>query len=830
MINYKEIEKKWQNHWQETEVYSVALDKNKPKYYVLEMLPYPSGKLHMGHVRNYTIGDAFARYKRANGFNVLHPMGWDAFGLPAENAAIENKTHPGKWTIENISSMKAELKSIGFSYDWNRETTTCFSDYYKHEQEIFLDFLEHGIAYQKESFVNWDPVDNTVLANEQVVDGKGWRSGAIVEKKKLRQWFLKITDYAEELLPSNSKLENWPEAVRSIQEKWIGKSKGALVSFKLANRNDPLEIFTTRADTLYGASFIVISPHHALVEGLEKTTELAEFLRECDKMSTSEEAIETAEKKGFLTGLQAIHPFTNKLLPVYIANYVLMEYGTGAVFGCPAHDVRDHEFACKYNLPILPVVKAEEQWDYNKKVYTGDGVIFNSEFLDGLTIGQAKKSSIDKLKELNLGKEITSYRMRDWGISRQRYWGCPIPVIHCPDCGVVPVNKADLPVTLPEDVEFLESGNPLNNHPAWKHVKCPKCGVDAVRETDTFDTFFESSWYFLRYCSPKLAERFASKEEVSYWLPVDQYIGGIEHAAMHLLYARFFIKAMKKCQMLEINEPFAALLTQGMVLHATYKDSNGKWLYPEEAEGRGDVVLGRSEKMSKSKKNTVSPNDIIANYGADTVRLFMISDSPPEKDLEWTSAGVEGAHKYLNRLWRFVEEMVQIPDSNEANFTQEQQDIRGKIHKLLQHISESYQSLSLNVVVAGIRELSNIIFAIAKTVDNKKLLVESVSILLKVIFPIAPHMAEELWQKIGGEESLNIVSWPVADKALLVTNSVTIAVQVNGKLRATLDIAPGGDKDKIYELAVSLPNVAKFITGEPKKVILVPDKIINIVV
>lgn len=830
IYNHLSIENKWQSYWQDKQFYAAKIDKNKPKHYVLEMLPYPSGKLHMGHVRNYTIGDVAARFKRANGFNVLHPIGWDSFGLPAENAAIENKCHPHNWTVKNISQMREGLKAIGFSYDWNREISTCFSDYYKHEQEIFIEFFNHKIAYQKESFVNWDPVDNTVLANEQVVDGKGWRSGAVVEKKKLRQWFLRIGDYAEELLPSNSKLENWPDAVKSIQEKWIGKSQGALINFKLEDREDNIEIFTTRADTLYGASFIVISPHHPLLDELSKTLELKDFISECDKMGTSEDVIEKAEKRGVSLNLNVIHPFTKKLLPVFVANYVLMEYGTGAVFGCPAHDPRDHEFALKYNLPILPVVKSEDDWDYNLKPYIADGTIFNSEFLNNLAIGKAKKASISKLIELNSGKKITNYRIRDWGVSRQRYWGCPIPIVHCDDCGAVPVPKADLPVKLPEDVEFLESGNPLDSHPSWKHVKCPSCNADSLRETDTFDTFFESSWYFLRYCSPNLAERFASKEEIDYWMPVDQYIGGIEHAAMHLLYARFFMKAMKTCGLLEVEEPFVSLLTQGMVLHATYKDKEGKWVYPEEAELRDDIIIGRSEKMSKSKKNTVSPTDIIAKYGADTARLFMISDSPPEKDLEWTDSGVEGSYKYLSRLWRFVDEVKEIEEAP-SSITQDQQKIREKVHKLLKHISDHYKSISLNVVVAGIRELSNIIFSIPKTQDNREVLLEGITILLKLLFPITPHIAEELWQKIGEKESLDFVVWPEADPSLLVSSLVTIAVQVNGKLRSTLEISPKMNKDQIQELALAIPNVVKFIEGtEIKKVILVPKKILNIVV
>ena len=827
IYDHQAIEAKWQQYWQKSQINAAYLDKSKPKFYVLEMLPYPSGKLHMGHLRNYAIGDAFARFKRAKGFNVLHPMGWDSFGLPAENAAIENDSHPLKWTIENIEAMRNELKSIGFSYDWNREITTCLPEYYKYEQELFIDFYNHGIAYQKESFVNWDPVDNTVLANEQVVDGRGWRSGAIVEKKKLRQWFLKISEYAEELLPSNAGLKNWPEAVRAIQEKWIGKSQGALVKFALIDKAEELEIFTTRTDTLFGASFIVISPYHPIIESLDQTAELKQFISECDKVGTAEEEIEKAEKKGYLTSLQAVHPFSGKILPVYIANYVLMEYGTGAVFGCPGHDLRDHEFALKYNLPILPVVKSEQDWDYSAKPYIGDGKIFNSEFLDGLSIGEAKKAAIAKLVELNSGKSITSYRLRDWGISRQRYWGCPIPIIHCSTCGAVPVSKADLPVRLPEDIKFSGNGNPLENHPTWKHVKCPTCTNDALRETDTFDTFFESSWYFMRYCSPNANNRFADKEELKYWMPVDQYIGGIEHAAMHLLYARFFTKAMKKCGMLDFDEPFSALLTQGMVLHETYKDSSGKWLYPEEAHGRDDITIGRSEKMSKSKKNTISPVEIINNFGADTARLFMLSDSPPEKGLDWSDSGVEGASRYLNRLWRFVDEFSELTPNNQP----EDQKIKRQVHKLLKNIGDAYNSISLNVAVAFIRELSNIIFTIAKTPENYSTIKQSIEILLQVLFPIAPHIAEELWNKIDRQETLEMISWPEADPNLLVETSVTIAVQICGKLRATIEVALDMDKAELEKNILKLPNIEKFIEGKDiKKVIIVPNKIVNIVV
>ncbi len=824
------IEKKWQAYWQENNFYTAKIDKLKPKYYVLEMLPYPSGKLHMGHVRNYTIGDAFARFKRSKGYNVLHPMGWDAFGLPAENAAIDNKSHPLKWTIDNISSMKEEIKSIGLSYDWTKEVTTCLPDYYKHEQEIFLEFFKNGLAYQKESFVNWDPVDNTVLANEQVVDGRGWRSGALVEKKKLRQWFLKISDFAEELLPSNAGLENWPEAVRSIQEKWIGKSEGTLLDFKIEHTEEIIKVFTTRAETLFGASFVAISAQHPIVSQLKKNAEIIEFIAECDHMGTAEETIEKAEKKGVYTGINVINPLTNKAVPLYIANYVLMEYGTGAVFGCPAHDQRDHEFALKYNLPILPVIEANQEWDYQLKAYTGRGIIINSEFLNNLSADKAIELAQQRLTEINAGKKITNYRLRDWGISRQRYWGCPIPIIHCENCGSVPVSSADLPVKLPEDVEFLGSGNPLDKHPSWKHVHCPICNSKALRETDTFDTFFESSWYFLRYCSPLNKETFASKEAIDYWLPVDQYIGGIEHAAMHLLYARFFVKAMKKCGMLNIEEPFSALLTQGMILHATFKDQNGKWLYPEEALGRSDVTLGRVEKMSKSKKNTVSPVETIAEYGADTARLFVLSDSPPEKDLEWTDNGVEGCHKFLTRIWRVVLEFTQLAKvSNHSLQSHDKQ--RREVHKKLNSITEHFNNLSFNVAVASIRELANIIFSIPRSAENYSILKESIEILLQVIFPIAPHIAEELWQAIGNINSLETAAWPKPQKELLIDNSVTIAIQIAGKLRATIDVPTDINKIELENRALALPNIQKFLEGQiVKKVIIIPGKIINIVI
>ena len=624
--NAKETEEKWQKAWRERQTFAVETDPKRPKYYVLEMFPYPSGKLHVGHVRNYTMGDVVARYKRAQGFNVLHPMGWDAFGLPAENAAIASHIHPKEWTYANIAVMREQLKRMGLAYDWRREIATCHPEYYRHEQKMFLDFLAQGLAYRRESWVNWDPKENTVLANEQVIDGRGWRSGALVEKRLLAQWFLRITAFAEDLLQALAGLTRWPERVRIMQENWIGRSEGARVFFALASRSDTLEVFTTRPDTLFGAAFCAIAPSHKLAEELARgNADLAAFIAECNRMGTSEAVLEQAEKKGFDTGIRAIHPFDRRELPVYVANFVLMEYGAGAIFGCPAHDQRDLDFARKYRLPVVPVVlppgEDARRFAIAETAYTDEqGTAFNSAFLDGMPVAEAKRAAIKRLEDLGSGQGTVAWRLRDWGVSRQRYWGCPIPVVHCGACGIVPVPEADLPVLLPEDVNFDEPGNPLARHPTWKHARCPRCGGDATRETDTFDTFFESSWYFARFCSPRSAPAFA-REDVDYWLPVDQYIGGIEHAVLHLLYSRFFTRALSACGYLDLKEPFAGLFTQGMVCHETYRDTQGNWLFPEEvrrdADGRvGDaqgrpVTVGRNEKMSKSKKNIVGLETIV---------------------------------------------------------------------------------------------------------------------------------------------------------------------------------------------------------------------------
>lgn len=833
---HKEIEKKWQKIWKENGFFKASEDTSKPKYFVLEMFPYPSGKLHVGHLRNYAIGDVTARIKMSQGFNVLHPMGWDAFGLPAENAAIENKTHPQKWTLENIEAMRGQFEPIGIGYDWDREITTCLPDYYKHEQAMFLDFLNVGLAYQKESVVNWDPIDNTVLANEQVVDGRGWRSGALVERKRLKQWFLKITAFADELLEEVKQLDHWPEKVRIMQENWIGKSIGASVNFKIKGTDQHVEIYTTRPDTLFGASFIAVAGHHPIIESI-RTPEIEAFVKESDAIGVTEEALDTAEKKGFKTQLVAIHPFDEKIeIPVYIANFVVMEYGTGAIFGCPAHDERDHEFALKYKLPLIQVVKPKDGSiiDIYKHAYTENesDIIYNSRFLDGLTVEEAKRKSIEKLEDSSAGKGKVQYRLRDWGVSRQRYWGCPIPIIYCDDCGTVPVPKNQLPVELPQDITFDKPGNPLDHHPTWKHTKCPTCNKDAVRETDTFDTFFESSWYFARFCSPK-SENGIDKAAANYWLPVDQYIGGIEHAVLHLLYARFFTKALKKCGYLDIDEPFKALLTQGMVLHQSFRAKDGSWVFPENVEFRDgkcfhkdtgeELITGRLEKMSKSKKNVVDPSLVIEQYSADTARLLLLSDSPPERDLEWSASGVEGAFKYLARLYQAI-----------LNLDASGQDSEDKkslhmIHSTIAAVTDDYDKFHFNRAIARIRELSNYLMDnVSKIPAN--ILKEGFEIAVKLLNPIAPHLTEELWQMLGHTDFMINTKWPVAKAEFLVKDVITIAVQLNGKMRGTIEVANGSDQSVVESAAKELPNVKEQIAGKNiNKIIYVPNKIMNII-
>lgn len=848
--NIKQAETRWQQTWRDKGSFAVSEDTSKPKFYTLAMFPYPSGRLHMGHVRNYTLSDVIARFKRAQGFNVLNPMGWDAFGLPAENAAIENKTHPAKWTHQNIAVMKAQMDMMGLAIDWDREIATCTPEYYRHEQKFFLDFLKAGLAYQKESFVNWDPVENTVLANEQVVDGCGWRSGAPVERRKLKQWFLKITDFADDLLAGIETLPGWPEKVRIMQENWIGKSQGLNFRFDIADTArkadaaaTEIEVFTTRPDTLFGASFVALSPDHPIAAALaEKHKDIAEFIAECRRLGTSEAVLETAEKIGFDTGVEVTHPFAaDKRLRVFIANFVLMDYGTGAIFGCPAHDQRDFEFAKKYNLDILPVVIPDDAdaagFAITDAPYTGAGKLHNSDFLNGMTSDDAKREAISRMEKLGKGQGTTQYRLRDWGISRQRYWGCPVPIIHCDACGIVPVPEKDLPVTLPEDVSFDQPGNPIAHHATWKHTTCPACGGKAERETDTFDTFFESSWYQFRYCDPKNEKIGFDADKVKYWAPVDQYIGGVEHAVMHLLYARFFTRALKKCGYLNFDEPFTALFTQGMVTHETYKDQNGKWLYPADIEFSGNAVykksdnspvtVGRIEKMSKSKKNTVDPVEILETYGADAARLFILSDSPPERDLEWTESGIEGAWKYVNRVWRLATQPV---NPAQADGKADNDAMRRKIHKTIQEMTQDLDRFHFNKSVARLRELSNAIEDFSNAGGDADIRREGIETLIKIMAPLMPHLAEELWAHMGHSTLVVEEPWPKADTSLLANETVTIAIQVNGKMRATVQLPRDIAQQDAEKAALDDPAVQKALEGKaPKKIIVVPNRIINVV-
>ena len=849
--NASAIETKWQERWEDERCFTADTGNEKPKYYVLEMFPYPSGRIHMGHVRNYTLGDVVARYRRARGFNVLHPMGWDAFGLPAENAAMERGVHPGKWTTENIGAMRTQLRGMGLSYDWDRELATCTPDYYQHEQRMFLRFLDKGLAYRKESWVNWDPVENTVLANEQVVDGRGWRSGAEVERRLLSQWFLKITEYADDLLDAIDGLDRWPDRVRLMQQNWIGRSEGAEVSFRLngagADGSDAITVFTTRPDTLFGASFLAVAANHPISLALaEKDASAADFVAECAKLGTSEAAVETAEKKGYDTGLRAAHPLDDSIeLPVYIANFVLMEYGTGAIFGCPAHDQRDLDFANAYDLPVIPVVLPDDadaaSFAITDTAYTGPGKLFQSRDWDGLGVEDGKRAAISALEAAGSGTGRTTYRLRDWGVSRQRYWGCPIPIIHCDSCGQVPVPEADLPVTLPEDIDFDAPGNPLSNHPTWKHVTCPTCGGAATREQDTFDTFFESSWYFLRFADPHHPEGF-SREAAAYWMPVDQYIGGVEHAVLHLLYSRFFMRALRDTGYLETDEPFAGLMTQGMVCHQTFQDGDGKWLFPTEVERDGDswkqletggdVKAGRIEKMSKSKRNVVDPELIISKYGADTARLFMLSDSPPERDMEWTEAGVEGASRFLKRLYRMAADptlaKTQAPlptDGDGANLVR-------ATHRAIDAMSGDIEGFRFNKAVAQLYTLANAIGDV-KGDDDGSVAARRFGIetLTRLIYPMAPHIAEEMWQALGHDAMLAVTAWPEADPALLTEDSIEIGVQVNGKLRDTVSLPRDAAEDEARATALASAGVIRYLEGrEPRKVIVVKNRIINVVV
>jgi len=861
--NAKEIEKKWQSAWDLNKTHRADTASGKPKYYVLEMFPYPSGKIHMGHVRNYTMGDVVARYKRSQGYSVLHPMGWDAFGLPAENAAMERNVHPKEWTYANIDTMRRQLKSLGLSLDWDREIATCNPGYYVHQQSIFLDFLEENLAYRKESWVNWDPVDNTVLANEQVIEGRGWRSGAVVEKRLLSQWFFRITDYSHELLEALNELERWPQKVRLMQTNWIGRSTGAKVIFPLIGCDkssslaelETLTVYTTRPDTLFGASFCALSPNHPISEELAKSNaEIFSFVKECNRLGNNEEIIEKTEKTGVDTGLRAIHPFIAGLeLPVYIANFVLMDYGTGAIFGCPAHDQRDLEFARKYNLKVVPVVCPQginsDDYIIHDTAYVDEGTLINSDFLDGLSVEEAKDSAIKRLEALYLGSRMVNFRLKDWGISRQRYWGCPIPVIHCKKCGIVPVPRDQLPVKLPDDVLFNTPGNPLDNHSEWRNVTCPSCGNDAQRDTDTMDTFVDSSWYFARFCSPR--DNTPVTKEGREWLPVDQYIGGVEHAVLHLLYSRFFMRAMKRCGHINIDEPFSGLFTQGMVCHETYQDKTGNWLYPEEVKNdpvNGDfvnvkngapVTVGRSVSMSKSKRNVVDPEDIIDGYGADTARLFMLSDSPPERDLEWSDAGIKGAWRYLSGLWRLVADLLETstmdgdyPKSKvEPDNGITEETVLKKMHQTIHDVTQDLEKFHFNRAVARIRELTNVLIQFRNNnhVDNS-IYLTCIEIILRLLAPMTPHICEELWSNLGNENSISEMNWPCAEEKYLSEDKLIIPVQINGKKKATLSLSVDDDITAVEKAALSDKNIQKAIAGKQiKKVIVVPGKIVNVV-
>jgi leucyl-tRNA synthetase len=853
-------EKHWQSVWEERGTFRTQDKSKKPKRYQLEMFPYPSGRVHMGHVRNYTLGDVMARYMRAKGFNVLHPMGWDAFGLPAENAAMERKIHPRKWTYENINTMRGQLKAMGLSIDWEREFATCDPVYYVHQQRLFLDFLKKKLAYRKTAKVNWDPVENTVLANEQVIDGRGWRSDAPVEQRDLTQWFFRITAFADELLAALDGFEGkWPDFVCTQQKNWIGRSTGASVTFalegaKLPKKLQTLEIFTTRHDTLFGASFMAISPEHPLAAHLaKKSAELTSFIEECRRIGTTEEALAKAEKRGFDTGLVAAHPFRPDLkLPVYVANFIVMGYGTGAIFGCPAHDQRDLDFARKYARPVIPVVLPPgadpATFSVGDEAYLGEGTLFNSEFLDGLTIEAAKEKMAGLLEERGIGARKVNYRLRDWLISRQRYWGCPIPVIHCEKDGIVPVPYDQLPVKLPDDATFDKPGNPLDHHPTWKHVACPKCGQPAVRETDTMDTFVDSAWYQFRYCAPNAATP-TDKKAVKYWAPVDQYIGGKEHSVLHLLYARFFTRGMKATKHLEIDEPFASVFTQGIVIHETYRSENGDWLTPAEVriEGEGaerkatsiatgrQVEIGPIEKMSKSRKNVVDPDDIIAHYGADTARLFIVSDSPPDRDIIWTEGGVAGAGRQVQRISRVIDQVAERKFTRNGKVPQlgpEAFALRRAAHKTLNGVSQSIEGLRYNVAVAQIYELTHALSAaLDKSGEGLDWAIrEAAELLVLTIGPMLPHLAEDCWERLGYNTLLADQPWPQAEAALLVDDVITIAVQVNGKRRDELKVARTATKDEIEAAALGLDAVKRTLGDvKPDRVIVVPGRIANVV-
>ncbi len=860
--NPRASEPKWQKSWEEAGSFLASNESDKPKYYVLEMFPYPSGRIHMGHVRNYTMGDVIARYRKACGYNVLHPMGWDAFGMPAENAAMERKVHPGAWTYQNIDTMRTQLKSMGLAIDWSREFATCDPSYYGHEQRMFIEFYRAGLVERKVSVVNWDPVDQTVLANEQVIDGRGWRSGALVEKRELAQWFLKISDFSEELLDGLDTLTDWPEKVRLMQRNWIGKSEGLRFSFELEDEagnllDDRLMVYTTRHDTIFGASFCAISADHALTrKAAEFSPTVKAFQQECASLGTSEEAIERAEKKGLPLGIYARHPFDpSRRLPVYAANFVLIGYGEGAVFGCPAHDQRDLDFARKYGLDVIPVVARKGEDDVeigNTALIEKDQSsvhMINSHFLDGMSVDEAKAEVATRLEARGTGEKTTNYRLRDWGVSRQRYWGCPIPFIHCDSCGVVEVPLDQLPVVLPEDITFDKPGNPLDRHEKWKSVPCPKCSSPARRETDTFDTFIDSSWYYARFCSPH-ADVPVDQAAANYWMQVDQYIGGIEHAILHLLYSRFFARAMKMTGHLDVKEPFKSLFTQGMVIHETFRSSRGEWLMPTQVERQGDgwveietgapVTVAPAEKMSKSKKNVIDPDDIIEKYGADTARWFMLSDTPPERDIEWTESGVLGAWRFVQRIWRLVSDVVEAPTPDvsmpAASFDNAAAlELQRATHATIAAVGDDISGLRFNRAIARIYEFVNVISACMSSGRGSDEQLgtaqrDAVTTLVQLFAPMMPHLAEECWVRLGMTGMVCDSEWPSFDPALLTSDTVTVVVQINGKKRAELQLAAGLEKAAVEEACLNHENVVRSLGSmSVRKVIVVPDKLVNIV-
>ncbi|WP_310539270.1 leucine--tRNA ligase [Phenylobacterium sp.] len=855
--NPKEVEPKWRKAWADADVFRAEIDHARPKYYALEMFPYPSGSLHMGHVRNYTLSDANARFKRARGFNVLHPMGWDGFGLPAENAAMERGVDPRAWTYANIDKMRAELQQLGLSIDWSREFATCDPAYYGQQQAWFIDLMARGLVYRREGVVNWDPVDQTVLANEQVVDGRGWRSGAVVEKRKLNQWFLRITDYADALLEGLKGLDRWPDKVRLMQENWIGRSKGLKFAFQWADVapagfESGLEVYTTRPDTLYGASFVGVAPDHPLAQQIAAAdAKAAAFIEACRKGGASEAEIETAEKIGFDTGLSVAHPFDPAWrLPVWIANFILMDYGTGAIFACPAHDQRDLDFARKYDLPVKPVVLPPGEdpatYEVSAEAYTGPGTIFRSADLDGLEIEAAKAAAIAKVEALGLGKGATVFRLRDWGVARQRGWGCPVPVVHCDTCGVVAVRKDQLPVALPEDLDFSKPGNALARHPTWKNTTCPGCGGPATRETDTLDTFVDSSWYFARFTDPTAADPI-DRAAADYWMPVDQYVGGIEHAVLHLLYARFLNRALSDAGMLEAKEPFAGLFTQGMVTHETYRLQNGDWVEPKELEITAEgntrravrvsdgqpVIIGDIEKMSKSKRNTVAPGDIFEVYGVDAARLFVLSDSPPERDSIWSTSGVEGAWRFVNRVWAEFDAQPESVAAADIAADPKAVALRVATHRTVKAVTEAVEGFRFNSGIARLYEFLNALKAAPAEGASDALLAaraEALSAFARLVSPFTPHLAEEAWARISGEGMVVSAPWPQFDPALTEDAVRVLPVQVNGKRRGEISAPAGAEPADVEKMVLDDPEIARRLEDLTiRKVIVVKDRIVNIV-